>query len=165
LLSKHNLQQKSALLSMSNANIAIARRFLDELWNERKFEVADEIFSEDFVTHSISNEPPIWEGKGPNSMKKHIEHWLLSVPDMRFIAHHLIADDQQVVIHWMATGTHKGDWMGIPATGKTLQLLGVTISRVEDGKITQNMTIVDSLGLLQQLEVLPDSATILSQAH
>jgi hypothetical protein len=69
LLSKHNLQQKSALLSMSNANIAIARRFLDELWNERKFEVADEIFSEDFVTYSISNDPPVWEGKGPDSMR------------------------------------------------------------------------------------------------
>ena len=54
---------------MSNANIAIARRFLDELWNERKFEVADEIFSEDFVTYSISNDPPVWEGKGPDSMR------------------------------------------------------------------------------------------------
>lgn len=149
----------------SQANIELARRFIDELWNQRKYEVADEIFAEDFVTHSISNEPAAWEGKGPESMKNHIKHWLVAVPDMQFTAHHVIADEGHFVIHWSAAGTNLSPFMGIPATGKPVNLLGMTISHVKDGKIALNQTIVDSLGFLQQLEALPDNATILSQAR
>lgn len=149
----------------SQENIAIARRFMEELWNQRRFEVADEIFAADFVTHTISHEPVPWQGKGPESMKHHIEHWLASVPDMRFSPHNIIADNRHAVIHWSATGTNENPFMGIPATGKPLTLKGVTICHFHSGKISQNQTIVDSLGLLQQLEVLPDSAAILSQVQ
>lgn len=146
-------------------NIAIAHRFMDEIWNQQKFEVADEIFSEDFITETISNNPVPWEGKGPESMKHHIEHWLVSVPDMRFHVDNLIADENHVVIHWNATGINEKPFMGIPATGKPIKLLGVTISRVENGKITLNQTMLDTLGFLQQLEVLPDNQTMVSQAQ
>ena len=149
----------------SQANIELARRFIDELWNQRKYEVADEIFAKDFVTNSISNEPTAWEGKGPESMKNHIKHWLVAVPDMQFTAHQVIADEEHFVIHWSAVGTNLSPFMGIPATGKPVNLLGMTISQIKDGKITLNQTIVDSLGFLQQLEVLPDNATILSQGR
>lgn len=145
-------------------NKAIARRFINELWNERKYEVADDIFSEDFVTETISNNPVPWEGKGPESMKHHIQHWLMSVPDMQFHVDNLIADEKQVVIHWNATGTSEKPFMGIAATGKPIKLLGVTISRIERGKIAFNQTIIDTLGFLQQLEVLPDSKAIVEGA-
>ena len=145
-------------------NKAIARRFINELWNQRKYEVADEIFSEEFVTETISHHPVPWEGKGPESMKHHIQHWLVSVPDLQFHINNLIADENQIVIHWNATGTSEQPFMGIPATGKPIKLLGVTISLVENGKIALNQTILDTLGFLQQLEVLPDSKAIIERA-
>ncbi len=80
-------------------NKAIARRFINELWNQRKYEVADEIFTEEFVTETISNNPVPWEGKGPESMKHHIQHWLTSVPDLMFHLDNLIADQNQFVCY------------------------------------------------------------------
>ncbi len=73
-------------------------------------------------------------------------------------------DQNQVVIHWHAIGTSEKPFMGIPATGKPINLLGVTISRIENGKIALNHTILDTLGFLQQLEILPDSQAIIEGA-
>ena len=144
-------------------NIILARRFIDELWNQRKYEVADKIFSDDFVTNVISNSPVFWQGKGAESMRSHIQHWLISVPDMQFHIQNLIADENHVVINWIAIGTNENSYMGIPATGKLIKLMGVTISHVKNHKIFLNETILDTLGFLQQLDVLPDHAKIISQ--
>ena len=87
------------------------------------------------MTNVISNNPVKWESKGAESMKNYIKHWLISVPDIQFHSHSLIADENHVVINWIATGTNKNSYMGIPATEKPIKLLGVTISHVKNGNI------------------------------
>jgi steroid delta-isomerase-like uncharacterized protein len=145
-------------------NLAIAHRFIDELWNDRQLDIADELFTDSFVTHTISHQPVLWEGQGPESMKHHIQnHWLTPVPDIHFTAHDIVADANQVAMHWSASGTQQGALFGIPPTGKVFRMLGMTISKIENGKITQNLTLLDTLGLLQQLHVLPDTGTILAR--
>jgi predicted ester cyclase len=79
-------------------------------------------------------------------------------PDLQLTIHHEIAEDDLVVHHWTMTGAHDGEFQGIRPTGKALTRTGITIVRVEDGKIVERWANVDVLGILAQLGVVPPPA-------
>ena len=140
----------------------IIKRFVEELWNARRLEVADQIVSENCVTHQlhsgVSTEPA---HRGPEEMKKHVSGWLMSFPDLRFNVEQMIAEADRVVSQLVMEGTHHGVWMGIPPTGKRLQIRMITIHRIADGKIAEDWVLVESLGLFQQLGAVPDTAELI----
>jgi steroid delta-isomerase-like uncharacterized protein len=140
----------------------IIKRFVEELWNARKLEVADQIFSQDCVTHQlrsgVSAEPA---HRGPQAMKEHVSGWLTSFPDLRFHIEQMIAERDRVVSQLVMEGTHQGTWMGISPTGKSLQIRMFTIHRIENGKIAEDWVLVESLGLFQQLGAVPDTAELI----
>lgn len=134
----------------------IIRRFVEELWNARKLEVADEIFSEECVTHQLhSGDDADPVRRGPDEMKEHISNWVLSFPDLHFTVEQMIGDGDRVVSQLRMEGTHQGTWMGISPTGRRLQIRMVTIHRIADRKIVEDWVLVESLGFFQQLGVLP----------
>jgi steroid delta-isomerase-like uncharacterized protein len=139
----------------------IVKRFVEELWNARRLEVADQIFSEDCVTHQlrsgISAEPA---RRGPQAMKEHVSGWLLSFPDLRFNIEEMIAERDRVVSQLVMEGTHQGAWLGIPASGKRVQIRMFTVHRILQGKIVEDWVLVESLGLFQQLGLVPDTADL-----
>jgi steroid delta-isomerase-like uncharacterized protein len=141
----------------------IVKRFVEELWNARRLEVADQIFSEDCVTHQlrsgISAEPA---RRGPQAMKEHVSGWLLSFPDLRFNIEEMIAERDRVVSQLVMEGTHQGAWLGIPASGKRVQIRMFTVHRILQGKIVEDWVLVESLGLFQQLGLVPDTADLVS---
>jgi steroid delta-isomerase-like uncharacterized protein len=142
-------------------NIAIARRFIEELWNERQFHVADEIVADDFVAETLCYEPTPWEGRGPESIKRHIKNdWLAHVPDLHFLVRDVIADDRAVMVQWLAQGTHTGKLMGMTGKNTKLEVYGTTICHIEREKIVSNTIIMDTLGLLQQLGAVPNLAEL-----
>jgi steroid delta-isomerase-like uncharacterized protein len=140
----------------------IIERFVEELWNGRRLDVADQIFSEDCVTHQLRSgvlaEPAY---RGPEKMKEHISGWLMSFPDLRFNVEQMIAEADRVVTQLVMEGTHQGTWMGISPTGKRLQIRMITIHRIANGKIAEDWVLVESLGFFQQLGAVPDTAELI----
>lgn len=140
----------------------VVKRFVEELWNARRLDVADQIFSEDCVTHQlrsgVSAEPV---HRGPQEMKEHISGWLASFPNLRFNIEQMIAEQDRVVSHLVMEGTHQGAWMGIPPTGKRLQIRMITIHRITNGKIAEDWVLVESLGLFQQLGAVADTEELI----
>ncbi|HEV2697019.1 MAG TPA: ester cyclase [Terriglobales bacterium] len=140
----------------------IIKRFVEELWNARRLEVADQIFSEDCVTHQLRSgalaEPA---RRGPQEMKEHISGWLKSFPDLGFNIEQMIAERDCVVCQLVMEGTHQGTWMGISPTGKRLSIRMITIHRIANGKIAEDWVLVESLGFFQQLGVIPDTAELI----
>ena len=140
----------------------VIERFVEELWNARRLDVADEIFSEDCVSHQLrSGVSAEAAPRGPQAMKEHVSGWLTSFPDLRFNIEQMIAERDRVVSQLMMEGTQQGTWMGISPTGKRLQIRMITIHRIANGKIAEDWVLVESLGLFQQLGVLPTMAELI----
>jgi predicted ester cyclase len=140
----------------------IIQRFVDELWNARRLDVADQIFSEGCVTHQLRSgvaaEPA---PRGPQAMKEHVSGWLVSLPDLRFKVEQIISEGDRVVSQLVMEGTHEGEWMGIAPTNKKVQIRMITIHRVANGKIVEDWVLVESLGFFQQLGMIPDAAELI----
>lgn len=140
----------------------VIRRFVDELWNGRRLEVADQIFSEDCVTHQLRSgaldEPA---PRGPQAIQEHVSAWLKSFPDLRFRIEQMIAEGDRVVSQLVMEGTHEGTWMGISPTGKRLHIRMITIHRIANSKIAEDWVLVESLGFFQQLGLLPETAELI----
>jgi steroid delta-isomerase-like uncharacterized protein len=139
----------------------IVETFVELLWNQRQLALADDLFPEDFVAEPIAHQP-LWQGTGPESMKHHIQEWLEGLPDLHMTTLTMMVQDNQVWSRWEITGTHNGTLYGIPPTGKSIKALGITLFEIEDDKIRSLKTLLDGLGLMQQLEVLPNAATIIA---
>jgi steroid delta-isomerase-like uncharacterized protein len=140
----------------------VIRRFVEELWNARRLEVADQIFSEDCVTHQLlSGLLPEPARRRPQAMKEHVSGWLMSFPDLRFNIEQMIGERDRVVSQLVMEGTHQGTWMGISPTGKKIQIRMMTIHRIENNKIVEDWVLVESLGLFQQLGILPGTAELI----
>ena len=147
-------------------NITIIRRFVDELWNERNLSVADEIFASECLTHQLRSGDEISSApRDPETLKKHVSEWLAAFPDLHFTLEQTVAGDDRVASQISMTGTHTGDWMGIPPTGKHVSVRMMTIHRIVAGKIVEDWVLVDSLGLFQQLALVPPREEIFAKAN
>ena len=139
----------------------LVSRFVEELWNERRLDVADSIFAKDCVTHQLrSGVPADAVPRGPQAIKEHVAGWLASFPDLRFSIEQMLSEGDRVVAQLLMEGTHQGAWLGIPASGKKMQIRMFTIHRVVQGKIVEDWVLVESLGFFQQLGVVPNTADL-----
>ena len=139
----------------------LINRFVEELWNQRRLEVADAIFAKDCVTHQLrSGVPTDAVPRGPEAIKEHVASWVTSFPDLRFSIEQMLGEGDRVVMQLLMEGTHQGEWMGIPASGKKMQIRMITVHRVVHGKIVEDWVLVESLGFFQQLGVVPDTADL-----
>ncbi len=132
-------------------------KFIEALWNERKFEVADEIFTEDFYTESFTFKPGNWidvHGKGPESMIHHIKWWLTILPDAQLEVIDLVGHGDTVIQTWELTGTMEGALLGQAPLHKRLIIKGSTVLLFQEDRIKMNKTLLDRHGLMLQLGVL-----------
>ncbi|MEV0467547.1 ester cyclase [Nocardia tengchongensis] len=138
---------------MSEQNKATARRVFGA-WNSRDLDVFDEIVAPDAIDHDPQN--PHSEIHGPNALKRQAEMYIAAFSDTRMLVNEQIAEGDFVVTRWTASGTNDGPMMGMPATGKPVVIQGMTITRFQtDGKIGESWANWDTLGMLQQLGVIP----------
>jgi steroid delta-isomerase-like uncharacterized protein len=91
-------------------------------------------------------------------MRAFIEMYRTAFPDTRIEFAEMVAEGDLVAGPWRATGTHQGELMGIPATGKSISITGMGMDRVVDGKIVESWGNWDALGMLTQLGVVPAAA-------
>jgi steroid delta-isomerase-like uncharacterized protein len=137
---------------MSSINKAVVRRLYDEVWNERKVEVIKEIIS---PSHALHGPNVSGSSVGPDAYKRQVSLFLAGYPDLRFTIEDTIAENEKVVACWTISGTHRGEYMGIPATNKKVSVDGITIHHIADGKIMDSYSNWDVLGMMQQLGVVP----------
>jgi steroid delta-isomerase-like uncharacterized protein len=137
--------------NMSEQNKAISRRLFEQVWNKGDLAVLDELYAPDLVNHDA--QPGLLPGI--EGAKQFIGMYLAAFPDTHMVVEDQVAEEDKVVTRWTATGTHKGELMGIPPTGKQVKVSGITIDRLEGGKIVEEWASFDQLGMLQQIGVIP----------
>lgn len=130
----------------------LAQRLVTDLWNQQRLEVADELISPDFRGHAGS----FGEVRGPAGVRELVTAYRTAFPDLRIDIEDLILQGDIVVTRWRATGTHKGDLMGLAPTGRAAIGRGITIDRWKDGQAVESWSESNTLEVLQQLKVLPE---------
>src|SRR5258708_8897709 len=138
---------------MSEQNKALARRAMEEVWNQGKLTVIDELVASNATYHDAN--VPGGKFTGPEGVKQFVQIYRNAFPDVRITIEDQIAEGDKVVTRWTAVGTHKGELMGIPATGKQATVTGISVGHVVNGKFVEIWTNFDALGMLQQLGVIP----------
>jgi steroid delta-isomerase-like uncharacterized protein len=152
-------------MSVEQENKKIVRRFFEEFWNERRLEVAEEIFAPECVTHQLqSGAEATAVPRGGAAVREHAAEWLKSFPDLRFTVEQMIAEGDRVVTQATMHGTHAESWLGIPASGRRVGIRMSVIHQITGEKITADWVLVESLGFFQQLGLLPPTPEIMSKA-
>jgi steroid delta-isomerase-like uncharacterized protein len=137
---------------MREANKAIARRFLDELWNRGNFGLVAQLLASDYDGHSST------VIRGPEGAMEFVPRLRNAFPDFQFSILDQIAEGDKVATRWTIRGTHKGEFQGMPPTGKQIEMTGITIFRIANGKLIEGWTNEDVLGMLQELGAVPAPA-------
>ncbi len=138
---------------MSEANKAIMLRFYDEIFNEGKVELIDEIVAGDAIEHE---KIPGLDGSGPEVMRMMVTTLRTAFPDIHVEAQDMIAEGDLVATRIAIEGTHQGQFMDLPATGKKIQIEGMDFVRFENGLAKEHWGVTDTLGMFQQLGVIPN---------
>jgi steroid delta-isomerase-like uncharacterized protein len=136
---------------MSQQNKDLDRRLFSEVWNKGHIDIIDEIFSEEYVNHTPQPGRPI----GKQGLKLMITTMRAAFPDLQMIPEDVITEGNKIVTRWTLRGIHKGDALGFPATNKTIRIMGIGIHVYKGGKIIESWTSMDSMGLAQQLGMIP----------
>ena len=132
-------------------NKARVHRFYEEVFNRKNTAALDEFIDPQSVDHSA----PVGAQGGIAGAKQVACMFLAAFPDVRFTVEDLIAEGDRVVARLTQCGTHYGMFLGLPPTGKRVQITGIEIFRFAGGKIVEHWNNYDDLGLFQQLGALP----------
>jgi steroid delta-isomerase-like uncharacterized protein len=137
---------------VSEENKALVQRFVEEAFNKGNVGVANEVYASTFIAH----DPTIPEGQGsPEQVKQFVNTYLSAFPDGHTTVEAVISEGEKVAYRWTFRGTHRGELMGIPPTGREVTITGITINRLSGGKVEEQWNNFDQLGMLQQLGVGP----------
>jgi len=122
---------------LEERNKTIVRRLWEEVWNQNKLNVCDQIFDSEYARHEKGWVPVV----------------RAAFPDTHITIGDMIAEDDRVVTRYTFSGTHQGDFWGIPATGKRVEIKGIWIHRLEDERIVEGRDwgLMDIYGMMKQL--------------
>ncbi len=135
---------------MTADNKALNRRFVEEVINQGNIEAIDELIDPGVVDHAV----PAGFPTGREGAKQFFAMMRSAFPDLHLTIEDMIAEGDKVVMRSTWSGTHQGEFMGIPATGRRVTVSAIDISRVADGRIVEHWEQSDALGLMQQLGVV-----------
>jgi steroid delta-isomerase-like uncharacterized protein len=135
----------------SEQNKKIVRRVFEEPW-KGNLAVVDEFVASDYIGHDPANPELL---RGPEGVKEFISTYRAAFSDARIMVEQQLAEGDLVATRWSGRGTHEGELMGIEPTGKQVTVSGLTISRLEGGKIVEEFQNWDTFGMMQQLGAIP----------
>lgn len=137
-----------------HTNKALLRRYKEDILNSRDINALDQVAAADYLDHAaFPGQAPGLEGLKQRAAT------LFRALDPQWTIHDIIAEDDTVVLRWSHTGTHLGEILGIPPTGKTFTLRGIDMYRVRDGKIAEHWNVVDMFAFCQQVGAIPGPET------
>ena len=135
---------------MSAEGELLVGRFFEELCNERRVEVAEEIIAADYVSHGPQAPP----AQGPDGVKARVAVYQDAL-DGHWDVQELSSSGDRVTARWIGSGTHNGELMGVAPTGREIAVEAISVFRLADGQIAEEWTVWDALGLLQQVGAVP----------
>ena len=135
----------------TEANKATVRRFYEEVFNQKNRAAIEEFVDRNGIDHALPPGLPA----GIEGSKQFITMYLTAFPDLHFTVEDMIAEGDKVVARLTTGGTQQGEFMGIPPTGKQATITAIDINRIVGGKSVEHWLNMDTLGLLQQLGVIP----------
>ena len=131
---------------MSEENKALVRRWFEEVWTEGREASIDALMAPNCIVHGLGEEM-----RGPQGFKPFHSAYRNAFPDVRIDVEHMVAEGDVVAARWSGSGTHRGNGLGLPATGRQARLSGMTFVRIQNGKLVEGWNVFDRLGMLQQL--------------
>lgn len=132
-------------------NKALIARIAVEIWNHGDLEAVNDVMGADGRIYG----PHMPDGEGGREHWRHtIAMYRRAFPDVRVVYEELICTGDTVVGRWSVTGTQRGALPGLPATGRSVALSGITIYRVVDGKVLEAWEQIDLLSMWKQLGVV-----------
>ena len=131
-------------------NKQVFRQLIEEGFSQGKLEVLDDVFAPNFVEHQDGFVPPNVEG-----VKGAIVSLRTAAPDLKLTIEEIIASGEKTWARITGRGTHRGPFMGRPATGRSFAITVIDICRFENGKIVEHWGVADRLGMIAQLGLLP----------
>ena len=137
---------------MSATNIELVKRWFEEVWNKGSASAIDELLGPDARVHGVGPAPLT-----NDEFKAFQVSYRNAFPDIRITLDETIASGDIVAGRWTATGTHRGDGLGIAASGKTVRFEGMSFIRVDGDKLVEGWNAYDRLGMLQQCGAVPMS--------
>ena len=130
---------------------SLIRRLFDEAFNRGNLAVVDELLSPDHFTHTAFGGAP----HGPGGLKWLIVMFRAAFPDLHCTVEDEIREGNSFAAHWTMRGTHRGLFLGNPPTGRPVAVQGIIFARTANGRIVEDWTLVDQMGILHQLGMIP----------
>lgn len=134
----------------TEANKGTVKRFYEEVLNAGNVALLDELAVQDYDEHS----PFPGQPNGIEGLRARVGAILGAFRPV-FTLHELVAEGDTVVAYWTNTGTHQGEFMGLPPSGKTVTISGIDVHRLRDGRMAEHWHVIEQLQMLQQLGVIP----------
>ena len=137
---------------MSAENKILVRRWFEEVWNQQKKESIAKMFAADGQAHGLASDGgPL---RGPQAFETFHHAFLSAFPDLKVEVEDVIAEGDKVAIRWRASGTLRGDGLGVKPTGRSMAITGISMVRVRDGLIVDGWNNFDVLGMHRQVGTL-----------
>ena len=135
---------------MADDNVAVGKRWFEEVWNQKKSNSVPELLAADAVMHGISETGE--DVHGPAGFLALHAKLLSAFPDMRFTLDDCFGTGDKIVVRWTATMRHAGPGLGIDATGAEIKLRGMGIARIADGKVQETWDNWDRMAMFEQID-------------
>ena len=141
---------------MSEENKENMRRVLEEAFGQGRVEVVDEVLHSNFVCWDPNSESG--EIRGADTIKSEIEYFRIAVPDLTYTVDDQIVEGNMVVSRYTVSGTHQGEFFGVPGSGKRIEMTAINIDRFdESGKLVEEWVEYDLLGAMRKIGAIPES--------
>lgn len=139
---------------MTESERNLGRRWFEQVWNQGRREAIAAMFAADAVLHDGAT-----DATGPEGFYPFYDRLKAAFSEIHVDVHDSFAEGEKVCVRWSFTGRHTGDGLSFPPTGKTVNVTGLTVLRVADGKMVEGWQNWDMLGMMEQIKSLAKSAT------
>ncbi|MCF6264670.1 MAG: ester cyclase [Xanthomonadales bacterium] len=136
---------KAMAQNAQEANMKLIGQFSEEVFVDKNLSNLEQYMLTDYIQHN-----PLVE-QGSAGFKAFFSNWFTTVPDFKYTLKNIIANDEYVWVYGTYSGTHTGDWLGIPATNNVYKFDGIDIFRISNGRLAEHWDVLDVYGLFKQL--------------
>jgi len=131
-------------------NKQIVSRIWDEIWNQGNYDTCDEVLASDYFGHL-----PMMDVHGPEQFRQLVSTYRSAYPDVHLTVEDIFGAGDKLAVRWVSRGTHLGEMMGFPPSGNKIEIMGISLFRVENGKVAEEWEGFDTLKMMQQIGALP----------
>ncbi len=139
--------------AQAQENKAIVQRFW-KVWEEGNIDLVDELLAADHVNHNPATPD---QPAGAEGVREVVNMFRSAMPDLKVVIEDMIAEGDKVVVRYTLEGTHEGELFDVAPTGQRLSIKSIAVERVSESKLQEHWRITDSLDMMQQLGVVPES--------